>query len=127
MSKPLNRAKRVLVVEDEKPLAYALQLKLTRLGVKTPVALSGEEALELLSREKFDLIILDLVMPNIDGFAVLEELKSRKIATPVIAISSLSQKEDIKRAKDLGVKDYFVESDTPIATIVERAKKILNE
>lgn len=127
MSKSPDRAKRVLVVEDEKPMAYALQLKLTRSGFKTAVVFGGEEALELLGRENFDLIVLDLVMPNVDGFAVLEELRRRKIMTPVIVISNLGQEEDIKRAKALGVRDYFVKSDTSIVTLVERAGKILGE
>ena len=60
-----------------------------------------------------------------DGFEFLAELKRRKINTPVIVTTNLSQDEDEKRARDLGAIDYFVKSDTPILNIVEHVKKVL--
>lgn len=118
--------KQILIVEDEKPLARALELKLTQVGYKTRIASNGEEALKILETETFDIILLDLIIPKIDGFKVLTELKQRKLKTPVMVTSNLGQEEDVKRAKDLGAIDYFVKADTPLADLVSRIDFALN-
>ncbi|HEY4499867.1 MAG TPA: response regulator, partial [Candidatus Paceibacterota bacterium] len=81
--------------------------------------------IQILNKETFDLILLDLVMPKLDGFAVLQWLKGKGIKTPVIVTSNLSQDVDAKRSKELGAVDYFIKSDIPIAEVVERVKKVL--
>ena len=70
------------------------------------------------------MLILDLVMPKKDGFYVLTELRKLAIPTPVIVTSNLGQEEDKKRAKDLGALDYLIKSDTTLAAIIERIKKV---
>lgn len=120
-----KRPKKILIVEDEKPMAQVLELKLTHSGFETKVVFDGEAALKVLKKEKFDLIILDLVLPKMNGFAVLAQLKKRKIKTPVIVASNLGQKEDIERARKLGVRDYFVKADVSIAKVVDHVKKAL--
>jgi|SRR3989344_2899605 len=117
--------KKILIIEDELPLAKALSLKLKKSGFSPVVAPNGEQALQLLLTEKFGLIVLDLVMPKVDGFLVLEELRARGDTTPVIVTSNLSQAEDIKRVKELGAKEYFVKSDTPISKLVGYIKDTL--
>lgn len=117
--------KRILIAEDEKPMANALGLKLRSSGFETVLAYDGESAVSAVKASTFDLILLDLVMPNRDGFFVLAELKKLKIATPVIVSSNLSQEEDINRAKELGARDYFIKSDTTLAEIVEKVKLAL--
>ncbi len=117
--------KKILIAEDEKPMANALGLKLRSAGFETTLVYDGESAIAVGKDSSFDLILLDLVMPKKDGFFVLAELKKLKIATPVIVSSNLSQDEDIKRAKDLGARDYFIKSDTTLADIVEKVKRIL--
>lgn len=118
--------KKILVVEDEKPIAKAMELKLNGSGFEAKVAFNGKEALELLKKEKFDLVILDLIMPEMDGFETLVEIKKRGIKTKVIVSSNLSQEEDFKKSKQLGAVDFFIKSDTPISEIVENIKKYLN-
>ena len=118
-------AKKILIVDDEKPVAKAFGLKLGRAGFESEVAFDGVDALEVLAKKNFDLILLDIIMPRMDGFEFLAELKNRNINIPVIVTSSLSQDEDEKRARDLGAIDYFVKSDTPISNIVEYVKKVL--
>lgn len=118
--------KRVLVVEDRKPMAKALAIKLERAGFEARVAEDGEEALKILKNESYDLILLDLVMPKIDGFTLLAELQARKIKTPAIVLSNLSQEEDERRAKELGALDFFVKSEIPINEVVDRIKKTLH-
>lgn len=117
--------KKILVVEDEKPMAKALGLKLSGAGFEAKTAFDGEKALKVLESETFDLILLDLVMPNLDGFGVLAKLKARAIKTPVIVTTNLGQEEDEKRARELGATDYLVKSDTPIVEIVDFVKKTL--
>ena len=115
-----DASKKILIAEDEKPLAQVLTLKLERSGFDVRVAVNGQEALDVLAKEKFDLVLLDLVMPKVDGFGVLKELKKRGDATKVIVLSNLSQEEDAKKAKELGAQDFFIKSNTPIADIVEK-------
>ncbi|MEK6713268.1 MAG: response regulator [Nitrospirota bacterium] len=114
--------KKILIAEDEKSMANALGLKLGSAGFEITLAYDGESAITAAKKSLFDLIILDLVMPQKDGFFVLEELKRLKIVTKVIVSSNLSQEEDIKRAKELGASDYFIKSDTTLAEIVEKVK-----
>lgn len=117
--------KKILIVEDEKPLAEALSLKLEHAGYETARAIDGKQALDLIKDGGIDLVILDLVMPNLDGFGVLTELKNIGNQTPVIVASNLSQAEDEKKAKELGAKDYFIKSDVSISELVEKVKAII--
>jgi DNA-binding response OmpR family regulator len=114
---------KILVAEDEKPLAKALQLKLMNSGFEVEVAGDGAEALEKIKSTKYDLLILDLVMPGVDGFAVLTALKAENNPLPVLVISNLSQNEDIAKVKELGAKDYFIKSNVQLPEIVEYIKK----
>ena len=120
-----NEPKKILIIEDEKPMARALELKLTHTGFRVQSVGNGEEGLVLLEKEKFDLVLLDLVMPKLDGFAVLAEIKKKGIKTPVMVQTNLSQEDDEKRAKALGAKEFFIKSNTPIAEIVEQIKSFL--
>jgi DNA-binding response OmpR family regulator len=120
-----DRPKRILVVEDERAIAQAMALKLNHAGFEAKTALDGEAALDLLTSESFDLIILDLVMPKLDGFAVLRELQSRKNTTPVIVASNLNQEGEAELAKELGAAEYFIKSNTPIVDLVKRVENIL--
>ncbi len=114
--------KKILIVEDEKPMARALELKLKHADFDAKAVFNGEECISELEKEKYDLILLDLVMPRMDGFSVLKKIKEMKIDTPVIIISNLSQKDDESKAKELGAKDFFIKSNTSIASIVEKIK-----
>ena len=106
--------KRILIAEDEKPVARALDLKLNKSGFDTKVVNDGEEAMAELTNNKYDLLLLDIMMPKKDGFSVLEDIKNQKIDIKVIVSSNLSQPEDSDKAKSLGAIGYFVKSDTPI-------------
>lgn len=121
-----NTAK-ILIIEDEKPLAKALGLKLKRVGFVTKEVYNGKQALEVLKNEKFGLIILDLMMPEMDGFGVLKTLQERNNTIPIIVASNLGQQHDVEEAKSLGASDYFIKSDTPLSEVVERVKDILNK
>ena len=121
----LKNIKKILIIEDEKSLARALEIKLTNSGFQTHTVFNGEDAIELIKDKSYSLILLDLIMPKMDGFMVLAILKVKKIKTPVIVLTNLSQDNDMKRAKDFGAKDFFIKSNTPISTIVLRTIEIL--
>lgn len=114
----MNSSKKILIAEDEKPLAHAMELKLTNAGYSVTVANDGDEAIAYLKNNKYDLLLLDLIMPISDGFNVLLNMKKSKNKTPVIVMSNLSQEEDKIRTTNLGVKDFFIKSDTSLAELV---------
>lgn len=116
--------KKILIIEDEKPMANALKLKLKKNGFDVTVAFNGEDGLSFLKKESFDLILLDLIMPKIDGFKVLENLQIQKSSIPVIVLSNLGQDEDKKRAEMLGAKGYFIKSNTTLASLIVNIKQI---
>ena len=117
--------KKILIAEDEKPLAKVLSLKLTKAGFEVEIVYNGKEALDKITKEKFDLILLDLVMPNISGFGVLEKMKELGNSTPVVVLSNLSQEGDETKARSLGAKDFFIKSNTPVSEIVKYTQEIL--
>ena len=119
--------KRILLVEDEKALSHAMKLKLTNAGYDVLHTDNGEEALHLAMTEHFDLILLDILMPRMDGFNMLALLKeSGKMASQkIICLSSLGSPQDIERAKTLGACDYLVKTHYPIATIVDKVNTLL--
>ena len=118
--------KKILIVEDEKPLSKALELKLEKEGFDVKVAGDGEQAIQLRGEYNPDLILLDMVMPKIDGFEVLEKLQEEGNTSPIIILSNLGQGEDINRAKNLGAADYLVKSNSPLALIVRKVHDILD-
>ena len=117
--------KKILIAEDERAMSKALELKLTHAGFEVKPVFNGEEALEVISKEKFDLILMDLMMPKTDGFSVLETLQKKGNKIPIIVTSNLGQEEDFKRATALGANDYLIKSNTPIAKIVDRIREFL--
>lgn len=117
--------KKILIAEDEKPMARALELKLDHEGYDAKAVFNGEEALALLDQEEFHLIILDLMMPKVDGFTVLAKIKEKGKILPSIVLSNLSQEEDERKARELGATKFFVKSNTPLADIVQHVKEVL--
>lgn len=115
-------SKKVLVIEDEKPLSHALQLKLGHEGMTVVLAANGEEGLKLLNDQQFDVVLLDMMMPVMDGFQVLQEINKMAHKPTVFALSNLSVHDDQQRVIAMGAKKYFIKSDTPLSVIVEEIK-----
>ena len=111
---------KILVAEDDKFLASAYRVKLSKAGHEVKIALDGQETLDIIQTFTPDVILLDLIMPVKDGFTVLEELKKSNEwkNIPVIVVSNLGQKEDIERSRLLGATDYFVKSDMHINDVL---------
>jgi DNA-binding response OmpR family regulator len=117
-------SKNVLIAEDEKPLSHALSLKLTREGFLVDIAQNGQECLDMIKAKKYDVLLLDLMMPVIDGFQVLESSKKISHIPKIIVLSNLSQKEDEDRVLSLGASKYFIKSNVSLSQIVEEIKKV---
>lgn len=119
--------KSILVVEDENPLAKVLQDKLVSFGYDVQIVFNGEDALKKIHDKNFDLILLDIILPKIDGLHVLGKLKEMKIDIPVFVLSNLGQKEDLKKAIDLGAVEYFVKSNVTLSDIADYIKNFLKK
>jgi CheY-like chemotaxis protein len=115
--------KRILIAEDEKAITSVLQIKLGSNGFEVDIANNGREAIELLKAKQYDVVLLDLIMPIINGFEVLEFAHKSGVKAPIIVTSNLSQKEDIEKAKSLGAKQYFVKSEMTLTNIVDLLNK----
>ena len=117
-------SKHVLVVEDEKPLAHALQLKLESQGFTVTITSDGQEGLTALETGAFDVALVDLMMPVMNGFELLEAIGKKDVKTKIIVLSNLSQKEDEERVFGLGATGFFIKSDTPLSQIIEEVNKL---
>lgn len=122
---PQTGGKKILIVEDEEALSNALRLKLSSVGFEVTVAADGQEGIELGSNNPFDLMLLDLILPIMDGFTVLSQLKEKGVKYPIIILSNLSQPEDIEKAKSLGASDFLVKSDIQLSKVLEYIKKFI--
>ena len=120
------KGKRILVAEDETAYARALTLKLQRSGFEVETVGDGEAAIAALQKSSFALLMLDLIMPKKDGFAVLEELKKSGKKMPVIVLSNLGQAEDEEKAKALGATDFLGKANTSIAEVIEKVTAALH-
>ena len=116
--------KKILIIEDDVFLNELMAKKLIEEGFDVLKAANGEEGLEQARQEKPDLILLDLILPGMDGFEILEKLKedTETSSIPVIILSNLGQREDIERGFDLGADDYLIKAHFTPDEIVERAR-----
>jgi len=122
-------AKKILLVEDEELIYSLLEKKLTQAGYEVTVATNGEEGLKKIKEVSPDLILLDIIMPQKDGFSVMEEIRKDKELQriPIIVISNSGQPVELNRAKELGAKDWIIKTDFDPQEIIEKVKKYLNE
>lgn len=118
---------KVLIVEDEQMLAEMYATKFTMEGFDATQAHDGVAGLEAAQNDTPDIILLDVIMPKLDGFAVLKELRlhDETKKTPVILLTNLGQDEDIKKGKELGASDYFVKANHTPAEVVNKVREVL--
>jgi len=115
----------ILVVEDEEPLRMVLRDVLTVEGYGVLEAKNGLEGLEAALREHPDLILLDILMPKMDGLEMLKKLREDEWGrkAPVIVLTNLSDNEDIAKAVDEDVFEYFVKTDIKINEVIARIRE----
>lgn len=119
--------KTILLVEDDDRLANVYETRLQAEGFKTKRVANGEDALAAALQVKPDLILLDVMMPKVSGFDVLDILRNTPETTNVkiIMLTALSQDSDRERAKSLGVDDYLIKSQVVIADVVDKINEHL--
>lgn len=128
-----NTAKvaKILVAEDEPMMREIVTHKLLISGYEVKEALNGKEAVEVWTREKPDLVLLDLIMPEMDGFKVLEIMRGNQdqavAKTPVIVLSNLWTNEDILRAQNLKIEGYLVKAYFTTEDILNKVKQVLGQ
>lgn len=125
-----NKDIKILIVEDDSFLRDLCVKELARKGFTVYEAVDGEKALNQLEKIKPDMILLDIILPAIDGFDVLEKIKNHEDKDiqniPVVMLSNLGEKDDIKKAKDLGASDYLVKAHFTTKEITAKVKEELN-
>lgn len=121
--------KKILLLEDDQLLSQMLGQKILDEKATLDHAVDGEQALDFLSKNKYDLFITDLLLPKIDGFKVLETMNANPAMkdTPVIVLSNLGQKKDIDRGMALGVKKFLVKAILSLDDVVDAAVEVLGK
>jgi DNA-binding response OmpR family regulator len=120
-------ARRVLLAEDDRFLRRAAEARLRRHGLEVLTAADGEEALRIARAEPLDLVLLDVVMPKLQGFEVLKALK-QDVATariPVIVLSNLGQQRDVAQAMALGAVAFLIKAHLSLQDLVDRVDAVL--
>ena len=118
-------AKKILIIEDEEIMVDLLQRKLSQENYEVFVARDGKEGLEMIRQVKPDLILLDIVMPQMSGFEVMEEIKkdSEIADIPVIVVSNSGQPVELDRARALGAKDWLIKTEFDPKEVMEKVAK----
>ena len=120
-------AKKILIVEDDKFLRELIVRKLSNEGYDVVEAVDGEQGVMKIKETKPDLVLLDLILPGIDGFEVLAQKKEDPFAAsiPVIVLSNLGQKEDVDKGLSLGATDYLIKAHFTPGEIIEKVRNII--
>lgn len=121
-------SRRILLAEDDRFLRKAAEATLTRSGFTVLTAADGEEAVRVAQAERPDLILLDLIMPKLLGFNVLQQLKQDPLTSsiPVIILSNLGQESDVQQAMDGGAAAYFIKANLSLQELVKRVDETLS-
>ncbi len=119
---------KILIIEDDKFLRDLIQQKLTKEGFLTSIAADGEEGIKVAGQEAPHLILLDLILPGVDGFEVLKRLKAdaKTKSIPVIVLSNLGQKEDMDRTLKDGAEDFMVKAHFTPSEIIAKVRETLS-
>jgi len=117
---------KILIIEDEKSLVDLLKAKLENEGFDIDCAYDGEDGLKRVEKNMPDIILLDIVMPKIDGYGVLEELNKKGLNIPIIIISNSGQPVEIEKTKKLGAVDHLIKTEFKPSDVLEKINKFLN-
>ncbi len=117
----------IVLVEDDRFLANIYKTKFEMEGFKVTVEENGESGLAEIIKKKPDVVLLDILLPKMDGFTVLEKLKaeSKTKDIPVILLTNLGQKDDVDKGLEMGAVDYLIKAHFKPSETVEKVKKVL--
>ena len=119
--------KKVLIIEDETALLYALQSQLSAEGFQTISADDGQKAMDIIEHIRPDVIILDIILPKIDGWQLLKNIKQKDETKdiPVIIVSNLSDEVSRKKGIQLGAKDYLAKINYSVEELIAKIKDLI--
>lgn len=117
----------ILLIEDDEMISAMYKTKFTMEKLQLVTATDGETGLKLAKERTPSLVLLDIILPKIDGFQVLQAMKADQTlkAVPVVLLTNLGQESDIEKGKKLGADDYFVKASHTPADIVAKVKTVL--
>jgi DNA-binding response OmpR family regulator len=120
-------AQKILVIEDDQFLRESIVQRLRKEGYEASAAIDGEEGIKKVKEEKPALVLLDLILPVLDGFEVLTKMKEDPslLSIPVIILSNLDQKKDVERVLKLGAIDHLIKAHFTPGEIVEKVRAVL--
>lgn len=121
--------KKILLIEDDPFLIDIYKTKLKQEGFQVEIAKDGETALNLLEEKSPDLLLLDIVIPHVDGWEILKWIRSKEKLKnlKIIILSNLGQKEEVKKGIELGATKYLIKAHYTPSEIVKEVKKVLKE
>lgn len=125
-----DKKHKILIAEDDVFISRAYKDGLEQAGFEVVIAVDGIETLDKIRTEKPHLVLLDLIMPNKNGFEVLEEIKKDdtfKKHVPIVILSNLGQESDVEKGKELGAIDYLVKADLSMKQVIEKIKQYLTK
>jgi len=119
---------KILLVEDDEMLHTMYTQKFTKEGFEILSAFNGSEGIKMAEEHNPAVILLDIIMPKMDGFVALKKLKKNDITKdiPVILLTNLGQEEDIRKGKELGATDYFIKANHTPQEVVDKVKDVLS-
>ncbi len=124
----MSNTTKILIIEDDAALVKIYKNKLQREGYNTIISLNGKNGLEMANAEKPDIILLDILLPKLNGREVLKKLKenSQTSSIPVLILSNLAEMDEVMKGLEEGAADYMIKSEHSLEEVVERIKSILN-
>jgi two-component system phosphate regulon response regulator PhoB len=120
----VDRQAQILVVEDEQEIRELICLHLLRLGFSVREVATGEDALKILQHQKFDLLIMDWMLPNLNGIEIVRHLRAHKVPTPVLMVTAKTEPSDIVVGLESGADDYITKPFDP-AVLTARVRALL--
>lgn len=119
-------SKKILIAEDDDFLVNMYKMNLKKVGAEITVALNGEEAIAEMDKQQPDLAILDLLMPKVDGFGVVDHIKKKGYKFPYIILSNLDEEISGNKCSEMGATECYVKSDMDLDDLVDKVKKYIS-
>ncbi|MBI2050486.1 MAG: response regulator [Parcubacteria group bacterium] len=117
---------KILLIEDEEMLATMYKTKFEKEGMEIDVASDGEAGLAMAQAQTYGVVLVDIIMPKLDGFSVLKKLREmpQYQATPIIMLTNLGQEEDIAKGKQFGATDYLIKANFTPGQVLEKIQSV---
>lgn len=121
-----SKKQKILIVEDEKSLSNALKKALITQGYMVEVASDGQIAVQKIQNSTYDLILLDMYLPKVEGLELLKQKNKLENTTPTIVLSNINEGEEMAMARELGAERYLIKADTSIDELLKIVKNRLS-